>query len=198
MHKITIILAILLSAGGFVACGEAYMPKPYGYFRVDLPAHAYRPLGDTLGLPYTFDLSKYALVLESKEREEDGKINPLWIDIAYPTLNATVFCSYKPVKNNLLELSEEAYKIVHKHDVRADDIDEKLYEHPEYGVFGLLYDLGGNTASNLQLTLTDSTHHFFRAAIYFNNVPNKDSIAPMVDFVRQDMIQLMEIFRWTR
>jgi gliding motility-associated lipoprotein GldD len=193
VHLSTCLLVCLL-----VACGEAYVPKPYGYFRVDFPEHVYRSLGDTLKLPYTFGVSKYAYIAASQEKGDDGKPNPLWIDIKYPTLNATIFCSYKPVRNNLLELSEEARKIVYKHDVRADGIGEKMYENPEYHVFGLLYDLEGNTASNLQFTLTDSTHHFFRAAVYFDNVPNKDSIAPMVEFVPQDMVRLKETLRWTR
>jgi len=178
-----------------LACGEHYTPKPYGYFRIDLPSHAYRPLGDTLALPYTFDLSCYASVTESEEKD-NGKKNPFWIDIKYPALNAAIFCSYKPVRGNLYELSEDAYRTVHKHDVRAEVIGEKMYENPEQHVFGLLYDLEGNTASNLQFVLTDSVRHFFRATVYFNATPNKDSIAPALDFVKADVVRLMESFRW--
>ena len=97
---------------------------------------------------------------------------------------------------NLRELSEDARRFVYAHSDRADDISERLYEHPERHVYGLLYDLKGNVASPVQFTATDSTRHFFRGALYFNNVPNKDSIAPMLDYVRQDIIRLMESFEW--
>ena len=91
---------------------------------------------------------------------------------------------------------EDTRKIVYKHSVRADGIAEKVFNHPEKNVHGILYDLKGNTASSLQFVLTDSTHHFFRGALYFNNVPNKDSIAPMAEYIREDVINLMESFEW--
>jgi gliding motility-associated lipoprotein GldD len=58
--------------------------------------------------------------------------------------------------------------------------------------------LKGNTASNLQFTLTDSTRHFLRGALYFDNVPNKDSIAPIANYIRADMVRLMESFEWKK
>jgi len=48
----------------------------------------------------------------------------------------------------------------------------------------------------LQFVITDSTKHFIRGALYFDNVPNKDSIAPVADYIRQDMMQLIESFSW--
>ena len=65
-------------------------------------------------------------------------------------------------------------------------------------VYGILYDLTGNTASSVQFILTDSVKHFFRGALYFENVPNKDSIAPMSAYIREDVIRLMESFEWKK
>jgi len=73
-----------------------------------------------------------------------------------------------------------------------------VFDSEERNVHGILYDLKGNTASSVQFVLTDSTHHFFRGALYFNNVPNKDSIAPMSDYIRKDIIRIMESFKWKR
>jgi gliding motility-associated lipoprotein GldD len=175
-----------------VSCGKTSVPRPYGYFRVDLPKHAYRTI-DTLNLPYRFDLPKNARVVSRKAKDEI-----YWIDVYYPKLNASIYCSYKPIKGNLMNLLEDTRKIVYKHSVRADGIGEKVFEHPEKNVHGILYDLKGNTASSLQFILTDSTHNFFRAALYFNNVPNKDSIAPMANYIREDVIHIMESFEWKR
>jgi gliding motility-associated lipoprotein GldD len=148
---------------------------------------------DTLNLPYRFELSKNA-VLVSRD-SKDGKF---WVDIVYPDLNASIYCSYKPVTGNLSDLLEDSRKIVYKHTIRADGISEKMYDHPEKNVHGILYDLKGNTASSVQFVLTDSTRNFFRGALYFNNVPNKDSIAPMSEYVREDIIHLMESFEWKK
>jgi len=168
------------------------MPKPYGYFRVDLPLHSYRSV-DTLNLPYKFELSNSASIVS---RVENGE--KFWIDIQYPSLNANVYCSYKPIKSNFYELTEDSRRYAYKHSVKADKIGETPYENSEKKVYGILYDIKGNTASSVQFLLTDSTKHFFRAALYFNNVPNKDSIAPMSEYIRKDMIRLMETFEWKK
>ena len=176
----------------FAACGDTYIPRPYGYFRVDLPEHSYRQL-DTLSLPYRFDVPQIARIV-SRETAE----NKHWIDIQYPTLNGSIYCSYKPIKGDMFELSEEARKIVYKHNVRADGIGESAFEHPEQRVYSVLYNLEGNTASPIQFVVTDSVRHFLRASLYFDNVPNKDSIAPMVQYVREDIVRLIESFEWKR
>ena len=186
---INIFLSLCL-IGVFTSCGRSSIPRPYGYFRVDLPKHAYRVI-DTLDLPYRFDLPGNAkLISHGAEGEK------FWVDVYYPKLNASIYCSYKPVKGNLVELLEDTRKIVYKHSVRADGIGEKVFDHPEKNVHGILYDLQGNTASSVQFVLTDSTRHFFRGALYFNNVPNKDSIAPMSKYVREDVVRIMESFEW--
>lgn len=185
-------IIIFCCAGLFWSCSEASIPRPYGYFRVDLPEHAYRSI-DTLNLPYRFDLPKNVqLIAHTAEREK------YWIDLYYPELNASIYCSYKPVNGNLFNLLEDSRKIVYKHSVRADGIGEKVFDQPEKNVHGILYDLKGNTASSVQFILTDSIHHFFRGALYFNNVPNKDSIAPMSDYIREDVIRIMESFEWKK
>jgi len=181
---------VVLIVASCWACGETPIPKPYGYFRVNLPPPIYRNV-DTLGLPYKFDLPTNVKVIDRKTKDE-----PYWIDLNYPLLNASVYCSYKRIDGNLIELLEDARKIVYKHSVKADGIGEKVFVNELRNVHGVLYDLKGNTASSLQFILTDSTKHFFRAALYFDNVPNKDSIAPMSNYIREDMIRLMESFEW--
>lgn len=174
----------------FMGCtGNNYYPKPYGYFRIDLPDKAYIKI-DTV-LPYTFDMSSHAK-LEIKRHPKEQ----YWIDIIYPDLNAAIHCSYKQVKKNLYLLSEDMHRSVYKHLVKADDIRESVFSNPANKVYGTYYDLQGNTASVAQFALTDSIKHFFRGAVYFNHVPNKDSIAPMADFIRADVIRLMESFSW--
>ena len=176
----------------FYGCGDAPTPRPYGYFRVDLPAHRYIRF-DSVGLPYTFDKSASATVIPRAAKGEN-----YWIDISYKTLNANIYGSYKPVKSDLYNLLEDTRSIVYKHDVRADAITETPFENRNKRVFGILYDLSGNTASPVQFIVTDSTRHFFRGALYFENVPNKDSIAPMAEYVREDIVRMIESFEWKK
>lgn len=174
------------------SCGKTQIPRPYGYFRVDLPSHTYSKF-DSTSLPYSFDKSTLANV---KFRNEKGE--SYWIDIVYPTLNASIYCSYKPIQGDLYNLLEDTRKIVYKHTVRADAIDDNTFVNRNKKVYGIFYDLEGNTASQAQFILTDSVKHFFRAALYFENVPNKDSIAPIAEYVKKDMIRVMESFEWKK
>jgi gliding motility-associated lipoprotein GldD len=188
LHYLAVFILALLTQ----SCGENAVPRPYGYFRVNLPTPEYRMV-DSLPVPYAFEVSSQAKLKFHEEENEK-----FWVDLEYPQLHATVYCSYKPVNGNLLELTEDARKFVYKHTVRADGIGEKTFEAPDRKVYGVLYDLKGNTASSLQFLITDSTTHFFRGALYFDNVPNKDSIAPMAQYIREDVIRLMESFEWRK
>lgn len=172
------------------SCTGNYTPRPYGYFRIELPEAHYRTV-DTLALPYRFEQSDAAIIIARSAKGEK-----YWIDLAYPHLNASIHCSYKPINGNLFELSEDARKYVYKHTVKADGIGETVFENNQKKVYGILYDLKGNTASSIQFVLTDSSKHFFRAALYIDNVPNKDSIAPVIEYLRKDIVQIMETFEW--
>lgn len=83
-----------------------------------------------------------------------------------------------------------------KHLVKANDISERQFKNEEAKVYGLIYDFEGNTASNYQFFLTDSSTHFFRGAMYFNMPPNADSLEPVIDFIKGDLQRLIESFRW--
>ncbi len=172
------------------SCRESYVPRPYGYYRVTIPEHSYRNF-DSVGLPYKFDVSKIAEIKPNRASEEK-----FWIDVVYPQLNAQVHGSYKEINHNMYELSEDTWKFINAHISLADNVTSLEFEHPEKSVYGVLYDIKGNIASPVQFVLTDSTKHFFRGALYFNNKPNKDSIAPMLEYVREDIIRLVETFEW--
>ena len=183
----------------FVSCSSSSVPKPYGYFRITVPDTAYTPFSLSLGegrgevFPYTFAVSQNAVVQPRTDVEE-----PYWVNIVYPSLNATVHCSYKPVRNNLRELTEDALGFVYRNASFANSIPEREYAHPEAHVYGVLFDLEGNTASSCQFFVTDSTRHFFRASVYCNCPPNADSLAPVYNYLRTDVIKMVETFQWTK
>lgn len=188
MKKTPIILLLLASL--FVSCQRRAVPKPTGYFRIAIPdtAYSYTSLPK---FPYTFRLSKNAYI---NEHPADGE--KYWIDIQYPTLNATIHCSYKPIRNNFRELSHDAQEFLYKHTTVASAIPVQEFANPDNDVWGLYYELHGNTATPMQFVLTDSTKHFFRGSIYCNCIPNQDSLAPIYDYLREDVRVIMESMEW--
>ena len=174
----------------FASCGKTSTPKPYGYYRITTPDTAYVSFAVQYpSYPYSFALSRNAVV---RPRSEE----PYWINIYYPALDATVHCSYKPVLHNLRELTDDALEFVYRNASYATSIPEREYTHPEAKVYGVLFDLEGNTASSCQFFITDSTHHFFRASVYCNCAPNADSLAPVYNYLRRDVIKMVETFEW--
>ena len=83
-----------------------------------------------------------------------------------------------------------------KHQVKSTGIDETVIIRDSAKVYGLVYDISGNSASNVQFYVTDSTHHFMRGALYFNSVPNIDSLKIVVDYLRLDILQMIKTFKW--
>ena len=189
MRKLVILYVVGLM---MMACGKVSSPKPYGYYRITTPDTAYTAFESQYPTyPYTFALSRNAVV---QPRADE----PYWINLYYPALDATVHCSYKPVRSNLRELTNDALEFVYRNASFANAIPEREYNHPEAQVYGVLFDLEGNTASSCQFFITDSTHHFFRASVYCNCPPNADSLAPVYEYLRKDVVKMVETFEWKR
>ena len=176
------------------SCKENFTPKPYGYLRVKLPNdHSYQKSEETL--PFSVDYSKYAkweaLKVAKKSRE-----NSLWYNIHYQKYDAKIHLSYIPLQNNLDSLLEESYEFVFGHTVRADAIDERVFNRTDDNVYGVVFDLKGNTASNMEFWATDSLNHFLRGALYIESTPNIDSLSPVIEFVKKDIVHIVNTLQW--
>jgi gliding motility-associated lipoprotein GldD len=176
------------------SCGddedEVFIPKPKGYFRIDFPKKEYR-VYDSL-CPYSFEIPTYAFIDNDKHLGAD----PCWLNINFPKYNAQIHLSYKVVTNNIDSLFSQSRDFVVKHQVKSTGIDETVIIRDSAKVYGLVYDISGNSASNVQFYVTDSTHHFMRGALYFNSVPNIDSLKIVVDYLRLDILQMIKTFKW--
>lgn len=173
------ILALLLS------CTRPATPKEYGYFRIALPPHEYINAQRS-----TFN-AQCSTATQLQPLDSPG-----WFNIHYPALNATIHCSYMPVHNNLKSLIDDSEEFVYSHTVKASAIPEQAYSDPVNRVYGVYYELEGNTATPAQFWVTDSTRHFFRASVYIDCIPNQDSLAPVIDYLQTDCRVLIESLRW--
>ena len=175
---------------GLFACQETPIPKPIGYFRIDLPEKQFDVV-DSLPCPFQFELPQYAAINLEKTKEDSRFLN-----IDFPRYGARLHMSYIKVDTNLPQLLNDARTLVYKHLEKAQDISETSIYKESKRVFGVFYTLDGNTASGSQFYLTDSTNHFLRGALYFNVVPNFDSIAPVQTFITKDLLHLIDTARW--
>jgi gliding motility-associated lipoprotein GldD len=194
MYKF-IFIFFVMTIIGFTACNSGFSPKSKGYPVIALPQKKYNS-DAVVGMPYTFDIPAYALVENKETNSGLDQLHKGWMNLQFPSLNATLYISYHAVgKDNLEVLVRDAFNFANNHSNKASFIEDSVFENPQ-GSQGVFYHLGGDVASPYQFFITDSSRHFLRAALYFDTTPNADSLAPVTDFLYQDLKQLVHSFRW--
>ena len=193
--KITLLFFIVVLS--LTGCKEKYTPKPRSFFRIDFPKKEYHLSGGEL--PYQFEIPNYSEITPDKHNSSE----PYWINVSIPKNKAEIHLSYYSLNNAnqtnkavLAEFMEETRKLAYKHSIKADAIDEQIFMNPAKKVYGTIYRIKGNAASPFQFFLTDSSKHFLRGAFYIREVPNLDSIKPVIDFFEPDIIRLIETTTW--
>lgn len=187
---ITFIGLIILA---MVSCGEPDrpLPKPKGYFRIDLPEKNYVSV-DTIE-KYAFEVPSYAVLTGDPFSPQEKN----WINVEVPQFKASIHLTHKDVNGNLSEYLEDVHTMLTKHLQKANGMNDSLIINPDRKVYGMLIEMDGKgVATPLQFYLTDSTTNFVRGALYFNFVPNNDSMQPVIDYLRQDIDRMISTFEW--
>ena len=178
----------------FSSCSEEgddiFTPKPRGYFRVNFPEKKYVTYDSAC--PFTFEMPVYSKI----EKDKSYQAQPCWLNMEFYAFNATLHLTYKAVNNNIASYMQDSYTLSSKHHVKASGIKEQIVMRDTSHVYGLIYNIEGNTATAFQFFLTDSTSHFIHGALYFNSVPNSDSIAQALDFLKRDVYNMINTLEW--
>jgi gliding motility-associated lipoprotein GldD len=187
MKNIILPLISILMLG----CGDDPLPKPKAFLRLEYPNAVYEKAA--IKLPFSFE--KNHLTESSSGTKSSAGVNGL--DIKYPSLKATIYLTYKKVEDdNLYDLLRDAQNLTQEHTVKADAISSNFFENEEHRVYGMLYEIGGDAASQSQFYVTDSINHFVRGSLYFYAKPNYDSIYPAAEYLKKDIKRIMESIEW--
>ena len=193
MKKIALLSILTLIGILLTSCGEEErpLPKPKGYFRIDLPEKNYVKV-DTLQR-FAFELPDYALLTNDPLAPQEKN----WLNVEMPCFKASIHLTHKDVNGNLGEYLEDVHTMLTKHLQKANGMNDSLIVNPEHKVYGMMIEMDGKgVATPLQFYLTDSTANFIRGALYFNFVPNNDSMQPVIECIRQDIDQMIGTFEW--
>ena len=175
-----------------ISCTQDYLPKPKGYNRIDLPKEAYIALPDTF--PYAFEYSKHANLLKDSSWISER----YWIELYYPYFEANVEITYKPVLNKRQlaeELLSDSYRLTSQHNVKAYAMEESIIRLPN-GNHASVTSLEGEVPSQFQFHVTDSTNNFLRGALYFKTATKNDSLRPVIDYIKTDIIHMLNTLEW--
>lgn len=183
MYK-AIIYPLFLFSFLLQSCKEEVLPKPSAELRLEYDRPEWGELNTS---EFRFQYNKIG-VLENE--------NGTSITLEYPKMKGEIFINYKKVDNNIDKLLSDAQKFSYEHTAKADAISEQPFINDEHEVYGMLYEVSGDAASQAQFYLTDSTTHFVTGSLYFLARPNYDSIYPAAAYLREDIRRIMETLRW--
>ncbi len=172
-------------------CGNTPVPKPHGYYRIELPETSYRSVDTECGLSLEKpDYSKLELI--NSEKSGDA----CWFNLKFESLNARLHFTQVEVRGNLIDLMEDAQEMVFSHDMKSNGISRLRVAKEDVGLSGVLYHIGGPVATPIQFFVTDSSSHFLRGSLYFNHTTNPDSTAPVVLRLISDVEHIMKSISW--
>ncbi|BAO54700.1 gliding motility lipoprotein GldD [Nonlabens marinus] len=178
--SIFLFIILLASCGG-----EDAVPKPDAQLALNYPDPTYKSIEKDCS--FSFDMNDKAVMKGKKDCS---------MTISYPDMDAMVYVNYRSVEENLRQLLIDGQKLSYTHNQMADAITEQPFVNPKNKTYGMFYEVEGDAASNIQFYVTDSVQNFLTASLYFNREPYYDSILPAVEYIKQDMVKMMESLQW--
>ncbi|MDG2371633.1 MAG: gliding motility lipoprotein GldD [Flavobacteriaceae bacterium] len=179
MIKYIFLLMVLI-----ISCSEIDQPKPRAELSLNYPRPEYKK-SDT-EIQFNYEYNSFAKIIKAPKGQ----------NLFYPELKATLYLSHSTIKNNLDSLLNDAYKLPSKHLRKAQEIPERVFINQEKKVYGTMFNVVGDAASQIQFFLTDSSYNFLIGSLYFYVKPNYDSILPAVKYIERDIIKLIETLEW--
>lgn len=179
-------LAMMLLSG----CAEDPVPKQKGFHRIEFPQRIYSTYAKS-GCPYTFEYPKLGNISYNDP-------DPCWMDIYFKPFDCNWHFTYRPLKGSREQRSkefEEYRKLIYKHTVKATQIRESQLETPR--LRGTLFEVYGNVPTSAQLFLTDTANrHVLEVSFYFFTAVKNDSLAPVIQYMKEDLLHLAESVEW--
>jgi gliding motility-associated lipoprotein GldD len=182
----------LFSCGSVSQEENTAMPRPKGFPAMDIPAHQYQALENSH--PFSFEFSKQAVM----KKDTFAFAEPHWMYLYYPRWDAFIQLTYKSVggdRKRLNKMIRDSYVLASKHQMKANRIEDALLTTRD-GRKATIIELEGEVATPFQFFATDSTSHFLRGAVYLNTAMKNDSLAPVIRYLKQDAIHLIQTLRW--
>ena len=188
-------LKVVVLALVIMSCDPTYIPNPLGFNEIKLPNHSYDLYAD-VSKPYTFEKNKVAkvapYVTELISEEDD------YVKVVYPTLGAAIWVTYKHINNSLDTLNSyisNSFRLADGHNIKASGIDSEVLRTKK-GQYATSIILEGDVSSQYQFYVHDSTSNFMRFALYFETATKNDSLAPVIDYIKEDMGRILASLEW--
>jgi len=180
-----------------------FTPKPRIYPKIEYPERKNISFKKDF-CDFSFEHPDYMMFEQDTVFINRSAPNSCWFNLKLPSLNGTLHFTYTnlnkcdTLSNCLHKVYNDAYQMAHEHVSKANSLEDFIISNPEKNVYGVLFNIEGHVASPFQIVMTDSINHALRAALYFNSRPEADSMAPVIEFVKADIMGILNSFEWKR
>jgi gliding motility-associated lipoprotein GldD len=149
---------------------------------------------DTANFPFRFNRSVHSRVI----RDSSFGAKPWFIHLVYPGYSGVLHVSHQNPKQNrdtLAKFFNTSLRLTGKHEYFASAINEYSYRTPK-GYTAIISEIEGEVPSQFQYFVTDSSRNFFRVALYFPENRKNDSLAPVIEYLKKDMLEILNSVEW--
>ncbi|RMG16260.1 MAG: hypothetical protein D6730_25335 [Bacteroidetes bacterium] len=192
-YQIVVLLMALPAMYLLQACGqqaEPY-PRPLGFHRIDLPKETQYQQFESSSCPFTFEYPREGKVTRDLP-------DSCWVDIQFPPYGCKWHITYRHVPTSGTSRSghfEEQRRLIYNHIKKASEIKENAFR--VRAGYGTMYEVYGNVGTPLYLFLSDSSDtHVLMSTFYFRTAMKNDSLAPVIEYMKGQMMHAMETLKW--
>ncbi len=195
MYRYTIFSFIFFVLALPSCTDENPTPKPPTYLKAKLPTHSYH--NESFEAPFESSISDLYTLKSPTDCDSTYCEQEIYLG---RVLNGTINLFYKRLEHadSLPSLINFSNKEVDFHKIKADQIDFDQIIDRENRVFGTLFELKGDVATNYQFYLTDSSKNFLRGEVILNCVPNYDSLRNVLAYIKEDLNVMLNTFSWKK
>jgi len=194
LSSLIIIIIVFSLIGCLKKENKKYLPK--GYYRIQFDEKKYQTTYFNFqDSDFNFEISEYFEISSANRKINTEEY--LEITLNNSKHNFGFIINYRKIKNNLAELTEQAYnpQLISMSDgvMLTKDPDEKL----------LIYEIKGNVANPFIFQITDKNKHFLYGMMYVCMEKNKncnintDSLQPIIDFFEKDIYNIYKTIKWS-
>jgi gliding motility-associated lipoprotein GldD len=164
------------------------LPKPKAWPRIDLPQHAYQSWGNKV-CPFSFDIPGIS-------RPDSVLEDSCWMNFYIEPFNCWWHITYRHIPSSGKSRGQhlmEYHNLVYKHSQKSSRIVESPVRTKSGD--GVFYELFGDVGVPAQF-IFGNDKHLVMNSFYFPRAVNGDSLAPVIDFVKEDMHQMIRTISW--
>jgi len=177
-----------------VSCHRNEMPKPYAHARLTYPSSGYATFSEA-GYPCRFEYPASF----TQQLKTAGSPGSKWADFRMEQYGITLYTCF--MESDMPDFISFQFslqeQLLKKKLPPYATVTQSILPSGKKNVIIHLFEVSGNSAIPLEFLITDNRHRVFTGKLLFDKVPDRDSLADIMDGLGDDMLHLLRTFEFT-